>query len=54
MSAPLCFLKQEIINRTGRDLEKIGVQIIRLVQGLRNLCSLLMRLIVPDSYDPID
>ena len=42
MSAPLCFLKQEIINKTRRDLDKTDFQIIGLVQGLVNFCSFLV------------
>lgn len=42
MSAPLCFLKQEIINKTRRDLGKTDFQVIGMVQGLVNVCSFLM------------
>lgn len=42
MSAPLYFLKQEIINKTRRDLDKTDFQVISLVQGLVNFCSFLM------------
>lgn len=42
MSAPLCFLKQETINKTRRDLDKTDFQVIGMVQGPVNVCSFLM------------